>query len=223
MFGRNEDTFVGYSNKIRGLLEKGDYDSALARYNRLKDFYDLLSDEEKIKFESEFNSLVKQLMIYLKIDELKVVIKGDSLGLMKDYLEEIDYLNNTTFTMSSRYREFVNREYSKYLNEFNYRVVLEELNEWLEAVYKLRDEGNFDIALNMFPRVMNKFNELSSYGIETSEIYPQLIGLREELKVKLLKMRAYSDYAKTNIKTLKKALRGKDFEKARILHERVFS
>ena len=223
MFKRDEDTFVKYAKRLRKLLNKGNYDSALAKYNRLKAYYDILDDSDKDMHEYEFNSMVKQIMLYLKIDELRVVIKGDDLDLMRDYLNEMDYLNNTTFDMPGNYRKFVMSSYEKYLNEFNYRIVLSEMNELLELVYKLRGEENYDQALHLFPKIMLKFREMSGHGIDTKETYRQLINLREELKLKLLKMRAYSEEAKTDIKVMKKALRKRDSDSARKLHERVFS
>lgn len=223
MFKRNEDTFVNYAKKLRKLLNKGDYDSALARYNRLKAYYDILDDGDKAMHEYEFNSMVRQIMLYLKIDELRLVIKGDDLDLMRDYLNEMDYLNNTTFDMPANYRKFVMSSYDKYLNEFNYRVVLSELNELLELVYKLKGEENYDQALHLFPKIMLKFREMRGYGIDTRETYMQLINLRDELKIGLLELRAYGDAAKTDIRVMKKALRKKDSDSARKLHERVFS
>jgi hypothetical protein len=223
MFKRDENSFVWYAKKLRKLLNKGNHDSALARYNRLKAYYDMLDDDKKLIHEYEFNSMVKQIMLYLKIDELRVVIKGDDLDLMRDYLNEMDYLNNTTFDMPANYRKFVMSSYEKYLNEFNYRIVLSELNELLELVYKLKSEENFDQALHLFPKIMFKFREMSGHGVDTKETYRELINLREELKVELLKLRAYSSEAKTDIRVMKKALRKRDLESARKLHERVFS
>jgi hypothetical protein len=223
MFGRDEDTFVKYAKKLRHMLNKGNYDSALARYNRLKVYYDMLDDSDKAVHEYEFDSMVRQIMLYLKIEELKLIIKGDDLDLMRDYLNTVDHLNNTTFDMPGNYRKFVMGSYDKYLSEFNYRVVLNELNELLELVYKLKGEENYDQALHLFPKIMLKFREMSSYGVNTKETYTQLINLREELKVGLLELRAYGDAAKTDIKIMKKALRKKDFNSARKLYGRIFS
>lgn len=223
MLRSHESVFVNYLGKLRKYLDKGNYDSALARYNRLKKYYDLLEEESKLKFSYEFESITKQIMLCMKFEELEVVMGGDDLGLMSDYLEEVDYLNNTTFDMPANFRNFVNNTYEKYMNEFGYKVTLNELNELLDEVYKLRDEQNFDFALNMFPKVMSKFKELKSYDVDVDEVHSRLIGLRENLKVGLLKMKAYSDEATVNIKTLKKALKKKDTGHARRMHERAFS
>ena len=169
-FKKRKDSFVAYAKKIRWMLDKGNHDMALARYDRLKDYYDLMDSEKQSMYESEFNSLMNQLILYLKLEELDLLVKGDDIDLMRDGLNEVEYLLNETYGISPSYFGFVNSKRKKLLKEFNCKLVMSELDSLLKKVHKLKDEQNFDQALHMFPKVMDKYKELREYSSDTSTI-----------------------------------------------------
>ena len=117
---------------------------------------------------------------------------------------------------------FVDLEYDKHFEEFSYRLAISELDEKLDFINKLKDEENYDIALNSFPELINKYREIESYGRDSSRIHDSLISLREELKTSLLEFRAKSPVAKVNVKTLRKALKNKEMKTARFVYKELF-
>ncbi len=220
---KREGEFLDYSNKIRSFFEKGNYDSALARYSKFNYLYSKLSRDKKQEYEIEFKNLLNQLLMYVKIEELKVLVKGDDIDLIKESLNYLDFLRNTTFEIDSKYFGFVNGKYDEYFKLFNLKLASIDLDKDLEQIYKLRDEQNYEAALNLFPKLMKKYKELEIYSEDSTEVYNKLIDLREELKMSVLESRAYGEVAKVDLRSLKKAVRKKDVESAKKLHEKVFS
>ena len=217
-----EKVFLKYSNKIKKLLERGDYDRAIARYNKFERFYRKLPMEKKRVYESEYRSLLNQLLIYTKIEELGIIVKGDNTDLMRENLTYLDFLINSTPYINSNYLEFVKSKHQGFVSRINYKLTLNELNERIEEVYDLRDEGNYDGALGLFPKLMRKYKELEKYSFDVDGVYERLIKLRDELKMKLLETRAYSPVAEINIKTLRKSLKNRETKSAREIHRRMF-
>jgi hypothetical protein len=223
MFFWKKGKFVRYSKRVRQLLDKGNYDGAIARYNKFDGYYKLLSEEKKLEYKKEYESLLNQLLIYMKIRDLNVIIKGDDVHLIEDSLKYIEYLSGRVGKVSENYKKFVKAKYHGFHKEHDYKLALKDLNEVLEKVYKLRDEQNYDGALLLFPELMKKYRELEVYLPEKAkELLKELIDLREELKFELLEFRAYSNVAETNVKTLRKALKKKRVEEAKELHGKVF-
>jgi len=223
MFFWKKEKFVKYAERIRKFLDKGDYDSAIARYNKLEGFYNLLDGEKKLKYREEYESLLNQLLIYMKIQKLDVVIEGDNLDLIKDNLNYLEDMSKSVGKISVNYEKFVQMKYKKFYNEYGHKLVLVELNEILEKIYKLRDEQNYDLALVLFPDLMKKYKELKEYVPEKSrKLLEGIHLLREDLKERLLEFRAYADVAETNVKTLKRSLRKRKVEEAKELHKKVF-
>ena len=220
---KKDNEFLDYCNKIKSFFEKGNYDSALARYTKYNYLYGRLPRGKKQEYEIEFKNILNQLLMYVKIEELNVLIKGDDIDLIRESLTYLDFLRNTTFEIDSKYFGFVNNKYDEYLRLFNLKLSSIELDKNLEQIYKLKDEQNFEAALNLFPRLMKKYKELESYSGDSTEIYEKLINLREELKMNLLRSRAYGEVAKVDLRYLKRAVRKKDIESAKKLHEKVFS
>ena len=212
-----------YSEKIRKFLDRGNYDAALARYTKFDSYYKKLSEEKKLEYEEEYKSLLNQLLIYMKIQQLDVIIRGDNMDLIKDTLNYLEDMSKKVGNVSVNYENFVRMEYKKFYNEYSHKLVLVELNEILEKIYKLRAEQNYDLALELFPELMKKYKDLEDYVPDKSKkLLEELIALREELKEKLLEFRAYSEVADVNVKTLKKSLRKKKTEEAKELHKKVF-
>lgn len=199
-----------FSLRIKKFLNVGNFDSAIARYNEFEKRYKGLDEDKKEEYREEYESLVKQLLIYMKIRDLNVIINGDNIELIKSSLNYLKDMQEDTIGLPEKYSSFVKSKYSEFYNRYCYKLALLELNKTLERVYKLKDEQNFDMALEFFPEVMIKYRELEEYlPGESKKIFGKLIELREELKMDLIEFKAHSPVADVNIKTLKKSLRKK--------------
>jgi hypothetical protein len=222
VFGK-VDAFLRKVNRMKSLIERGKYEKALARYYSFNSLYKSLHKEEKEKYRIEYQSVVNCLLLYNKLEDLKVFLKEDNLDLVRDALSVMKYLLISTPKNTCRkFMRFVDLEYDKHFEEFSYRLAISELDEKLDFINKLKDEENYDIALNSFPELINKYREIESYGRDSSRIHDSLISLREELKTSLLEFRAKSPVAKVNVKTLRKALKNKEMKTARFVYKELF-
>jgi len=199
-----------FSTKIKKFLDVGNFDSAIARYTEFEKRFKKLDSEKKEEYREEYESVVKQLLIYMKIRDLNVIINGDDVVLINSSLNYLKDIQEDTIGMPEKYSNFVKNKYLGFYNRYSYKLALLELNKSLDRVYKLKDEQNYDMALEFFPEVMKKYRELEEYlPGESKKVFGKLIELREELKLDLMEFRAHSPVAEVNVKTLKRSLKKK--------------
>lgn len=216
MFFKKKEEFMDFCSRIKKYLEKGNFDSAVARYTELEHKFKSLDEEKQEEYREEYESVVKQLLIYMKIRDLNVVIEGDDIELIKNSLNYLKDMQEDTPNIGAKYSNFISSKYSGFYNQYSYKLALAELNKALDNVYKLRDEQNYDLALQFFPEVMKKYRELEEYlPGKSQKIFKKLVDLREQLKLELVEFRAHSPVAEVNVETLRKSLKRKNLDSFR--------
>jgi hypothetical protein len=206
LFKRKEKTkFELLFYKIDINLTKGNFNKALANYALLSDEYFKLDLENKEKFDDLYYIMREQLILYMKIKELLLLIKGEDLELIRTGLGVISESRprlNGNYTLM----KFIDRHYLYCQRIYKYKLAKKQFNNKLSGVYHLLREESFENALEEYKDLIFYFNEMDKYSSKSNEsTYKKIIELKEHIKVSFLESKAYSTEAKyTKVKKKKK-------------------
>nr|MBA4404671.1 hypothetical protein [Nanoarchaeum sp.] len=207
LFKKKEDNFDEINYQINSYLEKKKFSSAISLYHKLKNIYD---NSDKKDYEL-FDLTTNKLILLMKIDELHDLIKTKDLEKIKEIL---DYLKDKLKERENNFPNFysyVEHHYERYQTIYYYKQTKLELHVQIVKIHKLMEEENYDLALLEFPETMRIYNEMSIYH-RNEEIIKELEQLKSQIKMNLLKQRAYGQPAELNIRRIRHLLDKEDID-----------
>lgn len=201
LFKKNQDDFNRINSHINSYLEKKKFSYAIALYHKLKNIYDH-SDKQNYEL---FDSTTKKLILLVKTQELHELIKTKDLEKIKGILDHLrDELKEKENNFPNFY-SYIEHHYERYQRIYYYKQTKLELHAQIIKIHKLMEEENYDLALLEFPETMRIYNEMSSLH-RNEEIIKELEQIKSQIKMNLLKQRAYGQPAELNIRRIRHLL-----------------
>lgn len=221
-FKTKNNTFEEVNNFIISELEKKKFDSALATYHQLKQIYDSSKNQEK--YTEEFNLTTRRLLLVAKIQELHELIHTKKIDEIWQDLSEIRINLKERENNLPNFYNYIDKQYERYLRVYLYKQKKEELKIQIDKIHKFMEEENYDFALMQFPETMRIYNEMCTYH-RNEEIIKELEQLKSQIKMNIMKQRAYSEPAEINMRRLKALIEKEDIgsskEKFKDIFERI--
>ncbi|MBS3172374.1 hypothetical protein J4438_02230 [Candidatus Woesearchaeota archaeon] len=216
-FKTKKTTFKEINDFINSELERKKFTSALAAYHQLREVYN--SSNEQEKYYNELNEITRKLIILTKVQELHNLIHTNDLESIGRILSEIrEWLKENN---GRNFYSYIDHHHDRCLKIYLYKQKKEELKFQIDNIHKLMEEENYDIALMQFPELMRVYNEMSTYH-RNEEIIKELEQLKSQIKMSLLKQRAYGEVAELNIKRVRKLLEDEDIDSSRKRFSDIF-
>lgn len=197
---RKEDEFSSLLSKSLLYTELGQFDDALKNYYTLSE----LAKQNKQEQNKNFLLYSNIMRMYLKTLDIKNLYIASNFKGLKYSLEHINYLIIQTKELSIKplaSLEYIQKHYDEYSRLYIYHFYLHQMATKLKEIYTLLSVGVGDLAKMKYKILIRIYNKLVKYSTQQDRdnIYRQLLKLRDEIELVLLKEKAYSKPSKIEI------------------------
>jgi len=200
---KRKKEFVNLLKHVHELLDEGKFDEASALYNKLKTRYDLLPRLEKSeKMKKDIESLSKQLLLYLKINEAGILIKKGKLDMLRQKLGELRvFLNEVSIKFPEAFRliRYADKYYKFYSDMYKKRCYETNFYAKLRKIRNLIKKDKINMAIKEYHNLLQYYQVILEYK-DVSELRPILDSLLDTLEIKKLEKQAREKINPVNLK-----------------------
>jgi len=209
--------FIQLKEEIDFALSERRLSAAIALFNDFDNTYAGYNETYKEQYRHIYFQTKNKLILLMKVEELLQIIKTDNLEEIKFRLNEIEQLTNENIQeLPQRTYNYVSHHFNQSKKVYLYKLREKELDVLIKRVHDLLTEQNYDFALRLFPDIMKAYNNIASIK-PNDELFEEIQELKTHIKMSLMKQRAYTDEAETDIKKLKIFLDKKEEEEEKII------
>lgn len=213
--------FEFLADKIYSNLIRGEFELALAHYNKFESAFGLLRSEKKAELQAKHDLVKNCLLMYLNSSDIIKYSNSWDLEEMKERLDRLEQIMKENVRRPAKLKNVVSDNYERGKRTFNYRLTKVKFDALINEIDKLVDEENFDFALDKFKELVAVEKELNSFTSgEDVKLKRLLSGIKDHLEFSYLESLAHSVPAKySRVKKSKKTASKNNVLKRSILEK----
>jgi hypothetical protein len=209
-FKREKNKFERIRDEIKELIGAGDFESAIGKFASFSDAFNGLRADRRAKFQGDYEIIRDGLILYLKLEEFEVFIGGNEVDKFREGLLYMEEELKRLGRVDNRLLNYVRERYNHYLGIYYVMLHKREFDDNLQRLYYFLENKEYGKALELFPDLFRAFEDISLSANIDKGLYENLVRLKKEIEMKMLKEKAYGRVAEVDTKWLRRRLKIKE-------------